>query len=249
MGGGRSTPSEHPIGAPRQCSLSRGAAPLLPSIYVLTAGGPSARYLFIGTWMVSDSPIRSDSTYYGETYDAREEQPGWATPQFVPPAGGRWVPASTNFTVVAQLNAQGMPPVKPVKELLAVSMTAVPVPAGPGQCAVAGEEANATVACPGSTIKAVTLATFGVVDGACNASSGGGGPSKGRCSTAANFTRFVSSLCVGQESCSVRCIGRVPPPYPNGECFGFSSGGGAGGGPTGQSKEGNPSYRESARGH
>ena len=39
------------------------------------------------TWTSSDSPIRSDSTYFGETYDAREEQKGWATPTFVPPLG------------------------------------------------------------------------------------------------------------------------------------------------------------------
>jgi alpha-L-rhamnosidase len=86
------------------------------------------------TWLSSDSPIRSDSPYYGETYDAREEQPGWDSPSFTPPVGKSWSPVSTNFTkVVAQLNSQGMPPIKPVRVLPALTVTNVstPIPGTP----------------------------------------------------------------------------------------------------------------------
>jgi alpha-L-rhamnosidase len=34
------------------------------------------------TWSVSKSPILMNMVYYGEDYDAREEQPGWCTPGF-----------------------------------------------------------------------------------------------------------------------------------------------------------------------
>ena len=35
-----------------------------------------------GSWKASESPIRMDMVYYGEIYDARQEQPGWCTPGF-----------------------------------------------------------------------------------------------------------------------------------------------------------------------
>lgn len=65
---------------------------------------------FILIWK---GPIRQDSTYYGELYDSRYELPGWATPSYTPPKG-KWVAASTNFGVVAELHSQGMLPVKRV---------------------------------------------------------------------------------------------------------------------------------------
>ena len=51
------------------------------------------------SWSCSAGPITSDSTYYGESYDARLETKGWAEPGFSPEVGGHpWGSASTNFT-------------------------------------------------------------------------------------------------------------------------------------------------------
>jgi hypothetical protein len=169
------------------------------------------------SWLSSDSPIRSDSPYYGETYDAREEQPGWATPVFSPPAGKIWSHVSTNFTpVVAQLNSQGMPPIKPVKELPALSIHKVAVKPAPtiGPCALGGESADLTVTCSGSKIKSVDVVTFGVPFGDCATNL-----RPGTCSSTSNLTNWVASNCVGSMSCTLSCIGGVPPRYPHGRCL------------------------------
>jgi alpha-L-rhamnosidase len=44
------------------------------------AGNVTAVVSTDNTWHVSDGPIVTDSTYFGETYDATREQPGWASP-------------------------------------------------------------------------------------------------------------------------------------------------------------------------
>jgi len=167
-----------------------------------------------GSWTSSSGPIQSDSTYFGEVYDAREEQPGWAAPGFVPPPGKAWGPVDTNFTVVAWLSSQAMPPIKVVREIPAVSMTRVPINFTGTPCAANVPEGQpASVACPGSAIEAVTFVSFGLPTGDCSA-----GVAPGTCGTAANLTAAVRAVCVGQASCSVTCAGRVPPPYPNGQC-------------------------------
>jgi hypothetical protein len=167
-----------------------------------------------GSWTSSSSPIQSDSTYYGEVYDAREEQPGWAEPSFVPPAGKSWGPVDTNVSVVAWLKSQAMPPIKVVREIPAVSMTRVPINYTGAPCVANVPEGQpASVACPNSAIEAVTFVSFGLPTGDCSA-----GVAPGTCGTAANLTAAVRAVCVGQASCSVTCTGRVPPPFPNGQC-------------------------------
>ena len=166
------------------------------------------------SWTASSGPIQNDSTYFGEFYDAREEQAGWAQPGFVPPAGKSWVPVDTNFTVVAQLGSQAMPPIKVVRELPAVSMRRVPINFTTTPCAANVPEGQAaTVSCPFAAIASLAFVSFGLPAGSCSA-----GVSPGTCGTAANLTAAVEAVCVGQESCSVTCVGRVPPPYPNGQC-------------------------------
>ena len=157
----------------------------------------------------------------GEAYDARQEQPGWATPTFIPPAGKVWAPVSTNLTVVAQLNSAGMPPIRAVRELAALSLTKVfnGPPAGSSPCAVGAEGAIVSVACIGSSIKSVALVSFGLPSGSCPNSTGGGpGPVPGTCGTATNLTQWVAGKCVGAEVCRLQCIGAVPPQFPHGLC-------------------------------
>jgi hypothetical protein len=119
----------------------------------------------------------------------------------------------TNFTVVAMLGSQAMPPIKVVRELPAATMTRVPITYPATACAADAPEGQpASVACP-TGIQAITFVSFGLPTGSCSA-----GLAPGACGTAANLTAAVQGVCLGQQSCSVTCVGRVPPPYPNGQC-------------------------------
>lgn len=166
------------------------------------------------TWTASSGPILQDSTYFGEVYDAREEQPGWANPGFVPPTGHLWTAVLTNFTVVAHLASQLMPPVTAVHRIPAVSINTVTINVTQQPCAEAAESVAASVDCNGGTIASIAFLDFGQPVGSCSS----GFHSSPNCTSAANLTAFVSNMCVGQESCSVACTGRVPPPYLNGQC-------------------------------
>lgn len=55
-----------------------------------------------------DGPIREESLYHGETYDARKEIPGWAEPGF---QDTDWAPAVLYEEPPRQLNNQSMPPI------------------------------------------------------------------------------------------------------------------------------------------
>lgn len=170
----------------------------------------------------SDGPIVSDSTYYGESYDARAEQPGWTNAAFEPPAGKVWAPA-VNLSVAATMSSQGMPPVSVVREIPALSMRVVPINTTNQSCTDSAEGGQLSVACPESTITAVTFFSYGLPEGSC----GGGLAPNPACNAGPNLTEFVTKFCVGQESCAVSCIGRVPPPYPNGQCTATNQPGGA----------------------
>ena len=72
----------------------------------------------------SDGPIRRSGIYFGETYDATKETPGWDQADF---AATAWQPAevlphpSTAENVI--LAAQGNEPIRVVKELKPIAMT------------------------------------------------------------------------------------------------------------------------------
>jgi alpha-L-rhamnosidase len=81
---------------------------LLAQLDLVLADGREHRVVSDADWRMSDSPTR-DWLYYGETYDARLEQPGWSEPHF---DDSRWAavepqPWPTHKTVPAQA-----PPVK-----------------------------------------------------------------------------------------------------------------------------------------
>ena len=164
-------------------------------------------------WSCGDGPIRSDSTYFGEEYDARLETPGWSQPNFSPPSGhASWQPASTNFSVVAQLNSEGMPPVRIVKELASQSVTKISVAPENATCATGAETDELKVECPGNKISAIDFFSWGTPLGSCSTQL-----RKGSCATLVNLTELVRSTCVGQESCSVKCYGQGLPGNP-GHC-------------------------------
>ena len=178
---------------------------------------PFQRVVTDETWTGSDGPIRQDSTYYGELYDARKETPGWDRPGFVPAAGSVWKQASTNFTVVAQLSSQAMPPIKRVKEINALTMTKVMISADNGTCGanLAGSSQKpVSLSCAGSTIKSVGFFSYGVPGGDCKK-----GLTKGNCSSLPTLTESISRVCVGHESCSVACHGKgCTVPSCHGDC-------------------------------
>ena len=83
------------------------------------------------TWSSGSGPVLTDSTYYGEQYNASMEQPGWAAPGFVPPPGApAWRPAVfTNDPPTPPLmTAQVMPAIERVATLAPLSVTPVDAP-------------------------------------------------------------------------------------------------------------------------
>jgi alpha-L-rhamnosidase len=84
------------------------------------------------SWMVSKGPVLWDSTYYGEDYDARLEQPGWATVGFQPDTDWtaatvqtRWPTDDSSRTMppaAPYMSSQLMQPIRAVREIPAVSM-------------------------------------------------------------------------------------------------------------------------------
>ena len=69
-----------------------------------------------GSWRIAEGPIRADSIYDGETYDARLEQHGWDRPGF---DDSTWAPAEVGEWDTATLFEASFPPVR-VTELLPV---------------------------------------------------------------------------------------------------------------------------------
>ena len=160
------------------------------------------------SWTCGPGPITSDSTYFGESYDARLETPGWASPGFAAPSG--WKQARTNFTVVAQLNSQGMPSIEAVKELSAVSVNRIAVVRHNSSCSFAPTDGQPTqVACSGNKIKSIGFFSWGTPSGSC----AGGGLRAGTCASTAALLAKVKALCVGQETCEITCRGKGVAPH------------------------------------
>jgi alpha-L-rhamnosidase len=83
------------------------------------------------SWFSGSGPVLTDSTYYGEQYNASMEQPGWAAPGFVPPPSApAWTPAVfTNDPPTPPLmTSQLMPPIERVVTLAPLSVTPVSAP-------------------------------------------------------------------------------------------------------------------------
>jgi alpha-L-rhamnosidase len=73
------------------------------------------------TWRVSDGPIRRNSVYLGESYDARCEQAGWDRAGF---DDSRWEPAvGARAPVLGPLCAQDAPPIRVTRLLHPIQLT------------------------------------------------------------------------------------------------------------------------------
>jgi hypothetical protein len=85
------------------------------------------------TWSAGSGPVLTDSTYFGEQYNASMEQPGWAAPGFVPPptVTSPWAPAvyTNDPPTPPTMSSQLMPAIERVALLSPLSIT--PVTPGP----------------------------------------------------------------------------------------------------------------------
>jgi alpha-L-rhamnosidase len=91
------------------------------------------------SWTAASGPVLWDSTYYGEDYDARLEQPGWTTVDFKPTS--KWTAATiqtqwpvddvTRVTPMSQphMSSQLMQPIRAVRELAPVSINKIVIDA------------------------------------------------------------------------------------------------------------------------
>lgn len=83
------------------------------------------------TWISGSGPVLTDSTYYGEQYNASMEQKGWSENGFVPPVGAPiWTPAViiNDPPIPPTLSSQLMPAIQRVAYLTPVSITPVDAP-------------------------------------------------------------------------------------------------------------------------
>ncbi|MEU6340912.1 family 78 glycoside hydrolase catalytic domain [Streptomyces sp. NPDC046977] len=71
-------------------------------------------------WKVADGPTTNQSLWFGETYDARAEQPGWDRPGF---EDGTWRPALKVDGPTGTLRSESFPPVKVTDRIAAVHTT------------------------------------------------------------------------------------------------------------------------------
>ena len=72
------------------------------------------------SWKTGEGPIRFDSIYLGEIYDARREVPGWDAPGF---DDSGWRRAATATEPIGRLRAQAQPPIRVTKTLKPVNVT------------------------------------------------------------------------------------------------------------------------------
>lgn len=92
---------------------------LIARLSITYADGSQADLTTDDTWRVAGGPIVYDDGRYGELYDARREQPGWAEAAF---DDKTWMPvAKINWD--AQLQAQSIPPIRAFAPLQPVRQT------------------------------------------------------------------------------------------------------------------------------
>ena len=72
------------------------------------------------SWKVGEGPVRFNSIYLGEIYDARKEVPGWDQPGFADTA---WRPAALATEPIGRLASQSQPPIRITRTLKPVQVS------------------------------------------------------------------------------------------------------------------------------
>ncbi|MFY9746653.1 MAG: family 78 glycoside hydrolase catalytic domain [Acidobacteriaceae bacterium] len=89
-------------------------------LHIVYQDGSDAWILTDSQWKAAPSPIEKAEIYDGETYDARREQPGWATPQFHETS---WHPVQTIQPLEPAIVAQEYQPIRIETTLHAKALT------------------------------------------------------------------------------------------------------------------------------
>ncbi|MGH3736794.1 MAG: family 78 glycoside hydrolase catalytic domain [Micromonosporaceae bacterium] len=92
---------------------------LLAQLMIWYADGATQRVVTDGGWQVASGPIRSDSLYAGEIYDARLARPGWTSAGY--DAAG-WSPAEFPSPPRGRLRSQQLPPIEPIRSVAPVGL-------------------------------------------------------------------------------------------------------------------------------
>ncbi|MFC1734523.1 glycoside hydrolase family 78 protein [Candidatus Hydrogenedentota bacterium] len=93
---------------------------LMLTIVIEYADGTKGVISTDDTWRAHKSPILENSIYFGETYDARLEIPGWNRPGF---DDSEWAPAVSVDHVTGKLVAQRCAPIRVTEEIPVVKIT------------------------------------------------------------------------------------------------------------------------------
>lgn len=102
---------EHlPVGRPR----------FIARLVITFVEGPPQVVVSDQSWRVGEGPIRADSIYLGEIYDARREVPGWDRAGF---AAAGWRQPGLAAEPIGPLRAQAQPPIRVTATLPAVAVT------------------------------------------------------------------------------------------------------------------------------
>ena len=96
---------------------------LLLQLHVLYADDSEECIVSDASWLAATGPILAADLYNGELYDARCERPGWDAPGHL---GEGWSPVRLVAAPDARLVAQSAPPVRPIEELPARSVSVAP---------------------------------------------------------------------------------------------------------------------------
>ncbi|TDE35774.1 family 78 glycoside hydrolase catalytic domain [Actinomadura sp. 6K520] len=93
---------------------------LLAQLIVTYHDGTTSTVATDGRWRHAEGPVRYDSLYGGETYDAREEKPGWDRPGFDASA---WKQAATLGAPAAAVVPEEHEPIRVTRTLRPVAVT------------------------------------------------------------------------------------------------------------------------------
>ncbi|WP_141584546.1 family 78 glycoside hydrolase catalytic domain [Actinomadura sp. WMMA1423] len=93
---------------------------LLAQLVVTYDDGSTQTVATDGKWRYAEGPVRYDSLYGGETYDAREDKPGWDRPGFDASA---WKQAATVQAPAATVVPEEHEPIKVARTLRPVAVT------------------------------------------------------------------------------------------------------------------------------
>jgi alpha-L-rhamnosidase len=113
-----------PLGLFRRFNLRKfltiGQPKFIAELHLWHPNGSKSVVMSDESWVWDTGPLLENNVYLGETYDARQEQPGWSTPDF---EANEWEPVTRVQPPGGKLIAQMAPPIRITKEIKPVAVT------------------------------------------------------------------------------------------------------------------------------